>query len=296
MRAGLITASLLTTVAAALAAPAPAAAAQDRPRPPPETVGDWEVQAVGAGSCAVARRYADSTRLSLFASESGYRTLSVLHPAWMPVGRPSYRFVLLRGGERRELEADDPRYVGGDGLYMPLNDAQLAEVTGAQAIEVIGPEGRVLKRLDLAGLGAAAARLPACFSLGKAFDWPRYAPPPPPPPPPRGRMPVPARAKVPLYRLITVDDYPAAALRAEEEGMVGFRLDIDKEGRVVGCAIAASSGSPTLDSATCRLMRTRAAFEPARDRNGKRIADSVSGRILWKLEDPPPEPEPPSLP
>jgi protein TonB len=100
-----------------------------------------------------------------------------------------------------------------------------------------------------------------------------------------------ARASETLPSLFSSDDYPAAALRAEQEGRVGFRLDIDRRGRVTACSITASSGSPALDSTTCRLLVVRARFEPARNRKGKAVADSFSGRIVWALpaeETPPP--------
>jgi protein TonB len=101
----------------------------------------------------------------------------------------------------------------------------------------------------------------------------------------------PARAQANLVSLFSSDDYPAAAVRAREEGSVGFRLEIDKVGRVTGCAIMASSGSAALDSTTCRLLARRARFTPALDRKGKPTADSMTGRIVWRM--PPLEPPPP---
>src|SRR5688500_19922349 len=86
------------------------------------------------------------------------------------------------------------------------------------------------------------------------------APPPAPPPPPRwptGKY-EPARARANLGSLVSSDDYPASALRAREEGVTGFRLEIGPNGRVSGCTITQSSGSAALDSATCRLLTSRA--------------------------------------
>jgi protein TonB len=92
-----------------------------------------------------------------------------------------------------------------------------------------------------------------------------------------------ARAKGDLAALVTQTDYPAAALTAREEGMVEFRLEVGPNGRVTGCAITRSSGSTSLDSATCRIMHSRARFTPAMDSNGQRTADSVAGKLAWKL-------------
>ena len=102
-------------------------------------------------------------------------------------------------------------------------------------------------------------------------------------PPPKRTAPA-ERAKADLGSLIGMDDYPADALRGDEEGTVGFRLDVGPDGRVTGCAITASSGSGSLDSATCRLLTERARFTPARDSKGAAIADSLDSRILWRID------------
>lgn len=113
------------------------------------------------------------------------------------------------------------------------------------------------------------------------------APPAPPapvaPPPPPPKKVEPARAKANLASYVTDDDYPAAALRAEEQGTTGFRLTVGTNGRVSDCQITASSGSRSLDETTCRLMRSRARFTPATDSSGNPTTDTAAGRIRWQL-------------
>lgn len=99
----------------------------------------------------------------------------------------------------------------------------------------------------------------------------------------------PARAKANLTSLFFDEDYPAAALAAREQGDVGFSLEVGPNGRVSGCTITRSSGSAALDSATCRVIRSRARFTPALDAAGTPTADRIAGKIVWKL---PPEPAP----
>ena len=106
---------------------------------------------------------------------------------------------------------------------------------------------------------------------------PRPAPPPPP------RTVKPASAKANLASYVSNDDYPDSAIRNEEQGTTGFRLDVGPDGRVTGCTITSSSGSSGLDNATCRLMKSRARFTPATDATGNRVSDSVSSRIRWVL-------------
>ncbi|MBA3677024.1 MAG: TonB family protein [Sphingosinicella sp.] len=108
------------------------------------------------------------------------------------------------------------------------------------------------------------------------------APPAPPPPPKRVE---PARAKTNLASYVTNDDYPPSAVRAEEQGTTGFRLTVGPNGRVTNCEITSSSGSSSLDSTTCRLMRSRARFTPATDSTGSTTTDTVSSRIRWVLPD-----------
>jgi TonB family protein len=87
--------------------------------------------------------------------------------------------------------------------------------------------------------------------------------------------------------LISNDDYPPEALRNGEEGVVDFRLDIGTDGRATNCTVTKSSGSASLDSTTCRLMRERAQLTPARDSKGEAVTDQLTARIVWSIADDP---------
>jgi len=110
---------------------------------------------------------------------------------------------------------------------------------------------------------------------------------------PSARPPAPAPAPAPdaaplrptawPFRLFTDEDYPAAALRAREQGRVVYRIEIGPDGRVSGCAVRRSSGSASLDAATCRIVRSRARFAPARDGAGRPVRDHRDGDVLWRL-------------
>jgi TonB family protein len=92
-----------------------------------------------------------------------------------------------------------------------------------------------------------------------------------------------------LHTLVTQDDYPVAALRLEEQGLVRVRLDIDTKGRVSRCTILVSSRSPSLDATTCRVLEERARFAPARDRRGRAVPDQVNTSVDWRLHSNPNE-------
>jgi TonB family protein len=113
-----------------------------------------------------------------------------------------------------------------------------------------------------------------------------YYPPAPAPPAPSSWRPVPSqRARANLNSYFSVDDYPAAALRGNEQGMSAFRLTIGTNGRVSDCVITQSSGSAALDAATCRILRSRARYVPARDAAGNPAPGTDSGRVTWRLPD-----------
>jgi protein TonB len=111
------------------------------------------------------------------------------------------------------------------------------------------------------------------------------AAPPAPPAPPAPRTVKPAKARANLGSYFSDDDYPQDAARNEESGRTGFRIDIGTNGRVTNCTITSSSGSRSLDDATCRILRSRARYTPATDSNGQPTTDSVSSSITWRLPE-----------
>ncbi|WP_114228861.1 MULTISPECIES: TonB family protein [Sphingomonas] len=111
----------------------------------------------------------------------------------------------------------------------------------------------------------------------------RPAPPAPPAPPPPPRVNQQAIAKGSIIGLFNDDDYPQDAIRNEQQGTTAVALTIGTDGRVSGCSVTSSSGSASLDSAACRIIRARARFTPAKDQNGNSIEGSYSQRISWRL-------------
>ena len=76
--------------------------------------------------------------------------------------------------------------------------------------------------------------------------------------------------------------YPARALAAGEEGLVGFTVRIDSRGDPTSCKITHTSGYPLLDLETCKLIMVHATFKrpagasPSQQR-------SYEGVVNWKL-------------
>ncbi|HEX8262048.1 MAG TPA: TonB family protein [Allosphingosinicella sp.] len=106
-----------------------------------------------------------------------------------------------------------------------------------------------------------------------------------PPAPPVVKTVKPARAKANLASYVSDEDYPSSAVRNEEQGTTRFRLAVGPNGEVTECSIIGSSGSSALDSTTCRLMKQRARFTPARNSSGEPTSDSVTSAIRWVLPE-----------
>jgi len=83
--------------------------------------------------------------------------------------------------------------------------------------------------------------------------------------------------------LMTVDDYPPAARRAEVDGTVTARLTVTAIGYPSACAVIASSGSEILDQTTCDIYQRRARFEPALDAKGRPTTGSYDFTKQWIL-------------
>src|SRR5688572_369646 len=75
---------------------------------------------------------------------------------------------------------------------------------------------------------------------------------------------IPARATptTALAAYFSPADYPPSALGRREQGITRFYLAVGPNGRVTDCRVTAGSGSPALDDATCRILRSRARFRP----------------------------------
>jgi len=91
-------------------------------------------------------------------------------------------------------------------------------------------------------------------------------------------------------------EYPSAEFQAGIEGVVGFEVDVAKNGKVAGCKITQTSGNADLDRQTCAQIRNTAQFKPATDSAGRPIKSTYKHKMHWTLPHPAPEPEPAASP
>jgi TonB family protein len=79
------------------------------------------------------------------------------------------------------------------------------------------------------------------------------------------------------------NDYPRIALRNAQQGTVGFAIAIGTDGSITDCQVTSSSGSISLDEATCRIIRQRARYRPPRDAQGNPTTATDDGTVTWTL-------------
>jgi len=84
-------------------------------------------------------------------------------------------------------------------------------------------------------------------------------------------------------RVFRDEDYPTEAARHRVRGVVRYFIVINSEGRVSHCRVTRSSGWALLDETTCRLLRERSRYEPARDVAGNPTVDTFTGTLDFRV-------------
>ena len=82
---------------------------------------------------------------------------------------------------------------------------------------------------------------------------------------------------------VLFSEYPQRALAAGQQGLVGYKVKLDRDGWATECEVTKPSGHAVLDEETCRLILNRATFKGVRDGNGRRVAVVTEGTVNWVL-------------
>jgi len=80
---------------------------------------------------------------------------------------------------------------------------------------------------------------------------------------------------------IAFRDLPEGTLAEGEEAAVRVIFTVLASGSVTGCRVDRSSGYPSIDSLTCRLIEQRFRYRPARDRDGRAVRSMVRETHTW---------------
>ena len=78
-------------------------------------------------------------------------------------------------------------------------------------------------------------------------------------------------------------NYPPRALKAGEQGKVGFRIVVEPDGSLGSCVVTQSSGHSALDKETCDIIVNNARLQPVRNEEGRTVRAVQNGFINWKL-------------
>ena len=77
--------------------------------------------------------------------------------------------------------------------------------------------------------------------------------------------------------------YPKESLENGEQGVVHYRVKIDRRGRARECEITRSSGHSRLDLATCEMLIENGVFTPGRNSRGRATRSTHDGRVVWRI-------------
>lgn len=86
-----------------------------------------------------------------------------------------------------------------------------------------------------------------------------------------------------LSNYFSTYDYPVRAMRAEQQGAVGFRLALAPDGRISDCVVTRSSGSAALDRGTCRILSRRLRYDRFVRLRWRRLPALDRGIVRWTL-------------
>ena len=71
------------------------------------------------------------------------------------------------------------------------------------------------------------------------------------------------------------------AVSGMARGTVGVSIRVTPDGAATNCRVVRSSGSPTADSLMCELTERYVRFRPARDPNGRAVAQDITWYPNW---------------
>lgn len=78
--------------------------------------------------------------------------------------------------------------------------------------------------------------------------------------------------------------YPAEAKQKRQQGVVGFHVELEPDGKLRSCSVTRSSGFKSLDYATCSMLVEHGSFGVTRDDSGRKVMTVGDGIVTWVLD------------
>ncbi len=265
------------------------------------SVAGWDVHEIDGTRCVVGRTFADAgMTFGLIMSVDGEVRVFATGTGWPTRAGERARAQVAFDGQVRLDAPSVGIEQGGNRGFVAAADAALLEgfagarrltvragAAGSDAAITGSADGLVQGRRCLSALRAARGSAPPRF-----VSAPRIAQAPvgrvvPPGTVANASLALAARAvpRASLASWVGDTEYPAAALRAREEGATTVKIAIDPAGTVAACEVARTSGSSALDEETCRIFKRRGRYKPARDMAGTAVASVEQQTIRWKLPE-----------
>lgn len=282
MRLALCLVALVTAI--------PAANAEDFYR----KVGGWEVGETD-GDCSIYQEFEGPGETTLILSRKldGRIYVGIANRNWTAEAGKSYDisyavngYVFSGGGA-----IGYNREYSGRGFIAQFGEDFLKEFAKGAGLRMY-LDKTLVDNLSLDGSAAALATLDRCMAKIRADKaavereekrWEHIPADPFATAAPRPPVNRPATPRGNPGAWLTLSDYPASALRLEQQGTTRFTVTVTPEGRVSDCTVTTSSGSSVLDAATCAIMTRRGRFEPATDAQGRPVTGSWSSTTAWSI-------------
>jgi TonB family protein len=236
------------------------------------TISGWFVTSTGE-TCGMfsGPRGGSGTETVILKRIDGALFVQVKNPSWRSGGQISYQV---------DGKAYDGPYSVNpvSGGYIATFGEGFEQALQAGVMLTVKRDDIVLDQIPLSGSAAALASVQSCVGELKSGNAiPGLVQ--------QAGIQQNAKAKGGLAQWMANAEYPSSALRENREGIVAFRLIVDRAGKPSQCLITKSSGQDDLDKATCETMMSRAKFTPAVNASGAPVEGFYESRVKWKLPE-----------
>lgn len=254
------------------------AATAAMPAAPLAPAGKWAVDPADS-KCTLSRSYGQGDREVDFGIEhrpfsNPVKLTMVVHGVADEDPRGTATLLLSPSGRAIQADYQSAALPGDRQVYgLSIERQDLADIA-ASAVMTLGT-GHVAVALRLQIDQPAMAGLHACEGdLLKSWGVD---------PDEQDRIATPAELLDPSNMVLGSEDYPADALRAEAQGDSMILWTIGLDGQPSDCCTVGSSGTPSLDAASCAAVMKRARHRPAIGADGKPMVSHLLRTIVWRI-------------
>ena len=244
---------------------------------PLQPAGKWLVE-YGQDECLLNRGYGTDTKpLILIIRKLPMETdfsINVLKPIERDDLNDGKANVSFGGGQAIKAKFSAYNLASKKLRYVTLGTEDGASFAGSimeGATLSIDAPGEVKETFSIPGFDGALHALDDCaHDLGRVWGIPIEQ-----------QLRLKKSAKALRHDYLQSDDYPTKELNKDESGRSQVRLTVDENGKPLDCVPLKSVRSPAFAQTACRLLLSRARFDPAIDVDGKPMRSIYVYTINW---------------